>query len=134
MTEIFSVVTLMDCMTDVATHAWLISLGVPLPDAVPPGRNLAPREIQEVVQGIPGIRAEILRSEHVWQMTVTSRRDIPWASLRIRDYSGDPQAPHAFYFDAGWEEIIVLVCTHLARRCGPLVLLDDSGASPQIIH
>ena len=131
--KLYSVVTLAECMQDPATLAWLVQSAVPLPEATPPGRYPAPEEIRAVIDALPGTRAEYHLSRTTWQVTVTSRKDVAWASLAVQDYCGDPTQAHRVYIEGGWEEIIGLVCGRLARFCGPLVLLPDSGAPPQII-
>lgn len=113
--------------------AWLAQTEVPLPAEIPPGRYPAPEEIRAVLEAIPGIRTSYRETPVVWQVSVTSRRDVSWASLSVRQYQGDPSLPQPFYFDGGWDETIMLVTTHLARHCGPLVLLHDSGAPPQVV-
>jgi hypothetical protein len=133
MAELLRVTPLMECMSDPATVDWLTGAGVPLPDEIPPGRYPAPAEIRAVVEAIPGTRTFFRASASVWQAAITSRRDVAWASLVVRDYSGDENQPHPFYFDGGWDEVIVLVVSHLARICGPFVLMADSGAPPRLV-
>jgi len=130
---LFDVLTLYDCMQDPATVDWLTHAAVHLPAMVPPGRYPTPCEIQAVIEGIPGIRADYVISDGVWQVTAFSLTDVLWAVLGISDYSGDPEAPHRFSFLAGWDEMILLITAHLAKRCGPFVLLHDSGAPPQVV-
>lgn len=120
-------------MQDPSTISWLKSARVNLPDEVPPGRYPAPAEIREVTDAIPGIWVDYRVSDTVWEMTVRSRKDVLWASLAVRDYCGDEDIPHFFDFTAGWDEMILLVASHLAKCCGPLVLLHDSGAPPQVV-
>lgn len=120
-------------MQDPSTVAWLMQADVPLPGEIPPGRYPAPDEIRMVLEAIPGIRTSYRVTPAIWQVSIVSRRDVSWASLAVRDYQGDPAASQAFYFDGGWDEMIVLVTSHLAKCCGPLVLLHDSGAPPQVV-
>ena len=131
--RLYSVLTLFDCMQDPSTVAWLVHANVALPDETPPGRYPTPTEIRTVVDGVPGVRTDYLVSDTAWEVTVRSRKDVCWACLAIRGYCGDPDAPHYFYFSAGWDEIILLVASQLTKRCGPLVLLHDSGALPQLV-
>ena len=134
MTQIlYSVVTLAECMQDPATLDWLTAAEVPLPDEIPPGRYPAPAEIRRVVDNIPGIRTDYRVSSSVWEVTVTSRKDVSWAILAVQDYCGDEEAQCRFYFAGGWDEIILIVAGKLAKVCGPLVLLHDSGAVPQVV-
>ena len=131
--KLYEVITLFDCMQDPATVAWLVSAGVNLPDEIPPGQYPSPGDIQQVLESIPGIRVDYAVGHSVWQATVTHRKDVSWAILAVKNYSGDPQETHHFYFTAGWDEIIGLVTVQLAKHCGPLVLLHDSGAPPQVV-
>ena len=130
---LYQVVPLADCMQDPATLAWLVTADVPLPGIIPEGRYPSPAEIKAVFDAIPGIRTGYLITDKVWQVTVTSRFDVSWARLVVRDYDGDVESPGSFYFEGGWDEIIVLLISHLARKFGPFVLLHDSGAPPQVV-
>jgi hypothetical protein len=130
---LYSVLTLYDCLQDPSTVAWLVNANVNLPDETPAGRYPAPAEIREIMDAVPGIWVDYRVSDTVWEMTARSRKDVLWASLAIRDYSGDADSPHHFEFTAGWDEMVLLVSSHLAKRCGPLVLLHDSGAPPQVV-
>jgi len=133
MKKLYDVVTLFDCMQDPATVAWLAQSGATLPDTISPGRYPTPKEIRSVVDAIPGIRADYLISDSAWEVTVRSRKDVSWAILAVREYQGEAEGPHHFYFMAGWDEIIELVTMHLAKSCGPFVLLPDSGAAPKVV-
>ena len=131
--KLYDVVTLYDCMQDPATVAWLVHIDVPLPATTPAGRYPTPSEIQQVIEDMLGIRADYVKSDTVWQVTVRSKKDVFWGNLAVLAYSGDPDEPHHIVFTDGWDEIIQLVTSHLAKRCGPLVLMHDSGAAPQVI-
>ena len=131
--KLYDVVTLYECMQDPATMAWLVHVDVPLPATTPAGRYPEPARIREVIDSIPGIQADYLVSDSVWQVTIRSRKDIAWAILNVKAYSGEPEKAHEFYFSAGWDEMILLVTSRLAKYCGPLVLMHDSGAPPQVV-
>mgnify|MGYP006987902665 CR=1 FL=1 len=131
---LYDVVTLFDCMQDPATRDWFAQLDLPVPDAIPPGRYPSPTEIQTVLESITGVRACYLISDRVWQANLTSQKDVSWACMSIKDYCGDPDSAHRFVFTAGWDEMILLASTHLAKRCGPLVLLPDSGSPPRLVY
>jgi hypothetical protein len=133
MEKLYDVITLADCMQDPATVAWLVQSGIPLPHAIPPGRYPTPEEMRTVMDAIPGIVVDYLTSDSVWEATVRSRKDVSWAILALHDYRGQEDAPHHFFFKAGWDEMIELVTVKLARRCGPFVLLPDSGAVPKLL-
>jgi len=130
---LYQVVTLSECMQDPATLAWLVTADVPLPGMIPEGCYPSSSEIKVVIDAIPGIRSNYLATDRIWQVTITSRKDVAWARLVVQDYDGDPDSPHPFFVEAGWDELIMLVVSHLARKFGPFVLLHDSGAPPQVV-
>jgi hypothetical protein len=131
---LYDVVTLYDCMQDPATLAWLSHLDLPLPGTAPPGRYPTPEEIKASLDSISGLQIFYSVSENAWEASIISRKDITWANLAVKDYDGDSAYPHHFCFTAGWDEIILIVASHLVRKCGPLVLLPDSGDLPQVIY
>lgn len=131
--KLYSVVTLFECLEDPATFAWLMNMDMTLPGEVSPGRYPSSNAILRAMGSLPGVSISTLVGKTCWQMTVRSREDVAWAVLELRDYSGDPQEPHRFYFSGGWDEMILLVTTQLAKHCGPLVLLGESGMPPQIV-
>lgn len=133
MQTLYSVVTLAECMQNPATLDWLVHSEVPLPEGTPPGWYPTPAEIRRVIENTPGIAASYRVSPSVWEVTVTSRKDVTWAILIVQDYCGDEETSCRFAFSGGWDELIVLVTSRLARQCGPLVLLHDSGAAPQVV-
>ncbi len=130
---LYRVVTLYECMQEPSTLAWLAQSGITLPGEIPPGCYPTPAQIESTLDALPGIYVAYRVSTMTWQATVTSRKDVSWASLIVQDYGGDPETPCPFYFEAGWDEMITLVTSQLARVCGPLVLLHDSGALPQVV-
>lgn len=131
--KLYSVVTLYECMQDPATVAWLMQMDIPLPGTIPPGRYLAPNKVKRILDALSGVRIDYLIGKTTWQVTVRSRKDVSWATLAVRDYSGDPTASHKFIFTGGWDEMILQVTAALVKFCGPLVLLHESGAPPQIV-
>ena len=131
--KLYSVVTLFECLEDPATFAWLMNMDMTLPGTVSPRRYPSPDAILRTMERLPGVSFSTLIGKTRWQMTVRSREDVAWAVLELRDYSGDLEEPHRFYFSGGWDEMILLVATQLTHYCGPLVLLDESGAPPQIV-
>ena len=133
-TVLYDVVTLYDCMQDPATMAWLVHLDLPLPNTVPPGRNPAPLEIARVLDNMKNIRVSYRVSNNAWEAAILSRSDVSWASLAIKNFSGNLEETHTFCFPAGWDEMILQVTSQLAKLCGPLVLLPDSGFKPQVVY
>jgi hypothetical protein len=131
--KLYEVVTLFECFQNPATRDWLWQNDPSLPDEIPPGRYPAPGEVVDTIERLHEIRGIYLVSKNVWQVSLIHRKDVSWAVLAVRDYIGNPEVPHGFDFIAGWDEMIELVASRLARVCGPLVLLPDSGAVPKVL-
>ena len=129
----YQVVTLFECMQNPATFSWLEQFGFSLPDQLPPGRYPTPLEIRGVMEALPGVKTDYLVGRSAWQVTLRYRKDVGWATLAVKDYSGDNDVSHSIYFIGGWDELILQAATGLAKLCGPLVLLHESGAAPHII-
>lgn len=53
------------------------------------------------------------------------RPDGAWASLVIGEYS-DEDSPCEFVFERGGDEIIHIVCNHISRKTGPLIVIPDT--------
>lgn len=131
---LYTVITLAEALQDPATRDWLALAGVSLPDEIPVGCDLTPSEMKAMLENMAGLRVSYHITDSTWQASVTSRKDVSWASLHFRGYTGDPDERQKLCFDGGWDELILLIAGHAARRCGPLVLLHDSGAAPQVVY
>ncbi len=86
------------------------------------------------MEGLTGVQTEYLVGRAAWQVTIRDRQDVGWAILAVDGYRGEADVPRPFYFIAGWDELILQAAAGLARVCGPLVLLPESGACPQIVR
>jgi len=86
------------------------------------------------MEGLPGVQADYLVGRTSWQVTIRDRKDVGWAILAVEGYHGETDIPLPFYFAAGWDELVLQAAVGLARICGPLVLLPESGASPKIVR
>mgnify|MGYP001122198153 CR=1 FL=1 len=133
-TPLYTVITLAEALQDPATRDWLVLAGIPIPDDTPSGCDLTPAEMGTVLENMTGLRVTYHVTKSTWQASVTSRKDVSWASLRFRDYTGDLDERQKFCFEGGWDELILMIANRVARRCGPLVLLHDSGAAPQVVY
>jgi len=86
------------------------------------------------MEGLPGVQTDYLVGRDAWQVTLRERKDVGWATLSVEDFCGEIDVPHSFCFTDGWDELILQAAVGLARICGPLVLLPESGARPQIVR
>lgn len=131
---LYTVITLAEALEDPATRDWLALTGVFIPEDIPPGCDLTPAEMQSMLDNMSGLQVTYHITASAWQASVSSRKDVSWMSLRFRDYTGEPDERQKFSFESGWDELILLVASRAARNCGPLLLLHDSGAVPQVIY
>ncbi len=73
-----------------------------------------------------------------WQSTfsslpgTTERAESPWTVLNVSEYSGDEEQQE-LWFAKGWEEPIQQILEGLTTKCGPLVLVPDTGDEPKVI-
>ena len=131
---LYKVVTLFECMQNPATVSWLVQSGLSLPGDIPPGRYPTPLEIRGVMESLPGLQTDYLVGRTTWQVTIRNRKDVGWAILAVEGYHGANDVPLPFWFIHGWDELILLAAAALTKVCGPLVLLPESGAPPQIVQ
>ena len=112
---------------------WLDTESVPHPVVTNLTRYPTPREILEVLHGIPDAKV-IIHSDvqsHEWSAQI-DMNDNSWAQMRVRDFSSE-DTPHEFYFSKGWPEVVFVVTERLARLCGTLVVVDDSSCRPVVV-
>lgn len=129
----YKAVTLFEFMQNPAAVDWIRQSEISLPDQVPPGRYPSPAEMQDILENTPGIKTCYLVGKLSWQVTIMNLKDIGWAILAVKGFSGDLEVPYPFYFVGGWDELIVQVTSAIAKRCGPFVLLHESGAPPLVV-
>jgi hypothetical protein len=102
---------------DARCAEWLDSEGIAHPDSSPTDRRPTPRASGE------------------WHATIEAcdPADPSWTVLRISDYH-DEDSPHDLCFHKGFPEVVLLVVERLARFCGPLVVVNDSGSPPVVVR
>jgi hypothetical protein len=112
---------------------WLDTEGVPHPPAAPSARYPTPREISETLHCLPGYRVSIHSDAHdrEWSAQIDSDGDT-WAQVRVRNFSSE-DSPHEFYFSKGHPEVVFTVTERLARVCGALVVVGESGCRPVVV-
>lgn len=130
---IYSVFPLDDEIAD-----YLRDMGIAVPGVDRPARNPTPREVREVCASLTDCRAEILTPPKYdgWQVNLEGRaapEREPWTVLQVSDFNGSEEAPHSIWFEKGWPELILRVVHGLARTCGPLVIIPDTGEDPAVV-
>lgn len=117
---------------EIAGH--LRDSGETVPTADEPARNPTPREIRAVCDALRGQRVQYnVKPGSFWQAVVegaTEPEREPWTLLNISKFSGSEEEPHEICFDKGWPSLILNIVQRLSIRCGPLVVIPDTGEAP----
>jgi len=124
-----TVLTLLD---DPAFVPWLEVYGVVLPQPWPAHRNPSPAEIRAVLDPQPAYRVEYSIGPGLWDAWI-STADQQRTAIWVRNFSGDEDAPHEFFFHKGSETLNIQILEQLAPVCGPLVLVSDAQGLPMVV-
>ena len=113
---------------------WLDSLEVSYPKT--PSRFPTGREVKDAVSELNGIKASIRDngvggSWQVWLESETKPEEF-WTLLNITNYSGDNEQQE-IWFEKGHEHLIKQVLAVICAKCGPLVLIPDTGGDPEVV-
>jgi hypothetical protein len=113
---------------------YLRDSGGTVPTAAEPARNPTPREISAVCDALRGQRVHYnVNPGSFWQAVVegvTGSEREPWTLLNISTFSGSEDEPHPIWFEKGWPLLILDILQRLSVRCGPLVVIPDTGEAP----
>jgi hypothetical protein len=129
---LYIVVPLDDSIT-----GYLRDVGVEYPAEHIPARNPTPRELREATATLTDQKVTVHSPpEHAWQIMIEGRNDPenePWTLLNVTAFNGDEATPHAICFEKGWPSLILRVVHILSARCGPLVIVPDTGCTPIVV-
>jgi hypothetical protein len=111
--------------------AWLDGLAIAHPAPSDNARGPSPREVFEALDRVGGLRAEVSRGEDGAEIDIRVEEveGARWTTIRLSECAGDDR-PSQLAFSKGWEDLIATIVEALAARCGPLVIVPDSGAEP----
>lgn len=120
---------------DNETRRWLDEIEVPYPAKA--SRFPTGTEIKTALKELADHQVEITDNgkDGSWQALITHQcgaDEHGWTLLNISEYAGDEQ-PQNLWFEKGWPSLIVSFLEHLTPRCGPLVLIPDTGEAPVVI-
>ena len=105
----------------------------------PDGRNPSIAEVRHALDGLIGFKADFEPtpvSGGAWGATIedaTHPEEGPWTTLRTLNYI-DEAVPTEIYFEKGWPDLIVSTVARLAKTCGTLCLVPDTGEAPLVVH
>ena len=115
------------------------SIGIALPPGEAPSRYPKASEIRSVLDGLEGYSITYSQDSYDWTAGIAHASDPengPWTFLcaHLIDIRGDDDGPCDFFFEKGWQTLVVLIVEQLSRRCGPLILEDDIEFSPLLVR
>ena len=128
---LYTIVPLDDSIT-----GYLRDVGVDYPAECVPSRNPTPRELREATATLADQKVTYSPPGHAWQIMIEGRNDPdyePWTLLNVTAFSGDETEPHSIWFEKGWPSLILRVVHILSARCGPLVIVPDTGCTPIVV-
>jgi hypothetical protein len=114
--------------------SWLHSLHL----ACPPGEGRYPtlEELRLVLDHLDGYTTRYSAGLSHWYAEVFPTDQVTSsdsASIVVNDYHNNDADPHEFCFERGSPHVMLLILQRLARLCGPLILLADTGALPVVV-
>ena len=120
---------------DAEMKDWLDSMEVSYPNKA--SRFPTGAEVKESVINLKGLNKRIFDNGtgHSWQAWIESSEnpETHWTLLNITTYTGDKE-PQEMWFEKGHEELIKEVLREICKKCGPLVLIPDTGGIPEIVR
>jgi hypothetical protein len=100
-------------------------------------RNPTPKEIRSVCQAMANVQTRVrARKGRFWQIDIKSTaggKRAPATLLNIDDFSGNEDEAQEIWFEKGSPALMLEVVRGLAGKCGPLVVLPDTGDAPVVV-
>ena len=112
--------------------ALLEEMGASVPESAQPSRNPTPAEVREVCGALRDYTTEFnVKRNSYWQAIIeaTKGRD-EGTVLNVEKFKGAEDKPHGIWFEKGSPALILEILKRLAKHCGPLVVVPDTGDSP----
>jgi hypothetical protein len=109
----------------------LEEMGAAVPDSDKPSRNPTPTELREACAALNGFKTKFnVKAKAHWQALISREETDEWTTLEVRKFSGAEDKPHSILFEKGTPRVILEVLKSLAGKCGPLVIIPDTGDPP----
>ena len=111
--------------------ALLDEMGAAVPDCDGPSRNPTPAEVRAVCAALPGARVRFnVKAKSHWQAVIDSTERDEGTILNMEQFKGAEDKPLMVIFEKGPPSLILEVVRRLAKHCGPLVVIPDTGDAP----
>ena len=117
-------------------RSYFQELGYELPTSWKSSRCPSPREIRVALNDLPSYTYSYHVSGDHWSVVISegeAHAPRRWVLIVLQHFSGDEDDPQSFYFDGGWQSVMLEVLNRLSPLCGPLALIDGSGATEIVV-
>lgn len=128
---------------DAMIGAWLDELGISHPSSLPPSRRPTPAEVIDAVASLPSCTHHVSRTStsidiqidcgDAWSHVVLHEEAPAQESKTDLCAPRGDHVPCDISFYAGSEEVAIVLSRRLSERCGPLVLVPDTGVDPVVV-
>jgi len=109
----------------------LEEMGAAVPASDGPSRYPTPREVREVCAALRGFKTEFyVKPKSHWSADIQSTTDDRGTLLHIEKFKGKEDQPLPVFFEKGSPSLILEILKRLAKPCGPLVVIPDTGDTP----
>jgi hypothetical protein len=98
-------------------------------------REPTPAEVREACAGLADFHTEfnVRPRSSIWQAVIrgaTKGNRNAGTILNVDKFNGGEDEPHSIWFEKGTPSLILEIVRRLARECGALVVVPDTGDAP----
>jgi hypothetical protein len=106
-------------------------MGAAVPRSAEPSRNPTPAEVREVCRTLDDYKTEFyVKPKSHWQAVIKGTKRDEGTILHVEKFTGAEDKPHGIWFEKGSPALIIEILKRLAKQCGPLVVMPDTGDTP----
>jgi hypothetical protein len=111
--------------------SFLQAMGAAVPRSRAPSRNPTPGEVRAVCSALRDFKTKFnVKPKSHWQAVIDCTTDDRGTILNLEKFKGAEDEPHAVVFEKGSPSLILEIVKRLAKQCGPLVVIPDTGDAP----
>jgi hypothetical protein len=109
----------------------LEEMGATVPNSAEPSRNPTPAEVREVCLTLRDYTTRFnVKPKSHWQAVIQGATRGGGTILNVEKFKGAEDKPHGIWFEKGSPGLILEILKRLSERCGPLVVVPDTGDAP----
>ena len=111
--------------------SFLDEMGAAVPESEGKSRNPTPAEVRAVCAALPDVAVEFnVKPNSHWQAVIESTRRDEGTILNMGKFKGTEDKRLRVVFEKGPPALILEIVKRLAKQCGPLVVVPDTGDAP----